>query len=94
MGISAYRCYFVAPLLALAACGTTTESELQANAADRDEVICRNMVPTGSHLPKRVCFRESEIEASHDPALRQLFDRMQDHAGAGISRDRADYNSN
>lgn len=74
----------LAVMLAIAGCGTTPEQDAQANATGEDPLVCRNVLPTGSHLPKRVCYRQSEIDASHDPALRKLFDQMQEHGpGAG-----------
>lgn len=49
--------------------------EVRPDPVSADDVICRREVPTGSHLPVRVCRTRAELEAERIESQRMLRER-------------------
>ena len=60
-------------------CAEMPDPEAQVRNVERRQLVCEMETPTGSHMPKRVCRYQSDIE-NDQRAVDILAERMQRNA--------------
>lgn len=72
-----YRLFFISSVILGAACAGTPQVDGEPYDVARGDLVCENETPTGSHLPKRVCRYQSDID-DEEAKVRLLEERMRD----------------
>ncbi len=70
-----YQALLISATLIAAGCAGSPPLEGDASLVARTEIVCKMETPTGSHLPKRVCRHQSDIE-NDERTVRMLEERM------------------
>jgi hypothetical protein len=77
-----YRYLFASLCVGLAACSPALVPE-QGKVAGGQVVTCKDVTPTGSNVPRRVCSSVSERDAQRSESQRTLEQRVFRPGGAG-----------
>jgi hypothetical protein len=77
-----YRCITASLCVFVAACSPALQPQT-GKVASGQVVTCRDVTPTGSNVPRRVCSSVSERDAQRDDSQRTLEQRVFRPGGAG-----------
>ncbi|MCG8420357.1 MAG: hypothetical protein MJE77_20685 [Proteobacteria bacterium] len=55
-----------------------------AQSGDNDKVVCRETMPTGSHIPRKVCWKEHQVQDRRNSDQEKVRNM---HIGSGVQPD-------